>query len=224
MNEGDTGSAARYFDAFSAAYEKTAAMVPEWREMFPAGPAGETRAAIREGSMEKVVAAAGKLGAVCHDCHVVNMPKVQQAYSWENFSVLSLRDPLSGRDVKYSEFMMSLDMSFTMIGIELGEGRIGKARELFEAFDAGMKLLAESCSACHETGRAYFVDESVRASIDAMGLALKRPQPDGKLVGELGMKIGTESCRKCHLVHIPAAYAQARSRAWNAPAAGDHGG
>ena len=156
---------------------------------------------------------------VCHDCHQVNLPKVQQLRHWDDFSMITVTDPRSNRDLKFSEFMMGLDMAYTGIGIGLEEGSVEAARESFGAFNQAMGTLRETCSACHTTERAYFVDKSVQASIDALGLALKAPKPDAGTIGGLMMQIGQESCGKCHLVHVPAAYAQSRFREWNEPRA-----
>lgn len=224
MSSGDAAGAKKYFDRFRAAYVKASGMVPEWRERFPAAPLDEMEAAIGSGDPGRVMAAAEKVGRVCHDCHQVNMPKVQQAKHWDDFSMIAVTDPRSNRDLKFSEFMLGLDMAYTGIGIGLEEGSVEAARESFGAFNQAMGTLRETCSACHTTERAYFVDKSVQASIDALGLALRAAKPDPGTVGGLMMQIGQESCGKCHLVHIPAAYAQARFREWDEHRAGQaHG-
>jgi len=216
VREGDPAGASRYLARFREAYGRASEMVPEWKERFPPAPVGEFAAAVETGNMEKVMTAMQKVGAVCQDCHAVNMAKVQAVREWDDFSVISVTDPRSNRDLSYPEFMMTLDMAFTGIGVGLEEGKIDRAREYFASFSDGMDRLRESCRACHETERAYFVDAGVRSSIDALGGALRNPKPDPQLVGGLMMKIGTESCGKCHLVHVPAAYAQSLARKGNA--------
>lgn len=217
---GDTAGARKYFERFRAAYLKASGLVPEWTERFPVAPVDELGAALGSGDPARVMAAAQKVGAACHDCHVVQMPKVQQAKAWDDFSTISVTDPASSRDMSFAEFMMALDAAFTGIGVGLEEGSMDAARASFEAFDRSIGALRESCAACHDTERAYFVDKSVQASIDALGLALKAPAPDPGLIGGLMTKIGQENCGKCHLVHVPAAYTQSRLRAWDGPEAG----
>jgi hypothetical protein len=50
--------------------------------------------------------------------------------------------------------------------------------------------------------------------VDRLGTVLRGASPEPEAVAELGLGIGTESCHKCHLVHVPAAYAKARWEAW----------
>ena len=210
MSEGDAAASKKYFERFRAAYLKTAGMVPEWKGLFPVAPIDEMAAAIGEGDPGRVMAAAQKVGAVCHDCHAVTMAKVQQLKRWPEFSEITLTDPRSGRDVRFPEYMMALEGSMTGIGVGLEEGSMEAARRSFAEFNAAMGGLRESCGACHDTERAYYVDRSVQASIDALGMALRAPTPDPGTIGGLMMRIGQESCGKCHLVHVPAAYTQAR--------------
>ena len=71
--------------------------------------------------------------------------------------------------------------------------------------------MKDTCEDGHGTDeRKYYVDENIQTLIDEMGKALSSSPINSKAVGELVMGIGMESCTKCHLVHIPAAYAKLR--------------
>jgi hypothetical protein len=215
VTQGDMPSARKYFAQFREAYARASSLVPEWKDKFPTGPIDEMGAALESGAPDKVMASVEKVGAVCAGCHMVNMPKVMQAKHWSDFSLISLTSPITRQPVKWAEFMFGLEVSFAGIGIELQEGHVEKAREYFGAFNGAMGELRTACAACHDTERKYFVDASVQSTIDALGVALQKPAPDATLVGDLSAKIGMESCRKCHLVHVPAALTQMRFKEWN---------
>jgi len=210
VNEGDRKEAKALFDSFRDQYTATSKMVPQWKKDFPSDPIEGLAALIDQGDPGKVMEAVGKVGKVCHDCHTANMPKAQQKYHWPDFSPISVSDPATDRSLEFSQFMMSLDMSFVGMGIALQQGQIDKARKHFEDFQRGFGQLKETCQGCHDTERKYFVDADVNAFIRALGTALKSSSPDMKLIGELSEHIGIESCGKCHLVHIPATYAKER--------------
>jgi len=214
MSEGDRKGAKEFFDVFKTRYLSISKSVPEWEQAFPAEPVEELGAMIEQGEPGRVMEAVGRVGTVCHDCHVVNMPKVQQQYHWGDFSVISLSDPATNRTLDFNQFMMSLDMSFVGISMELQRGHVDKARKHFETFKSGLSQLKETCQTCHDSERKYFVDAEIDALLSRLGALLRPSMPDMKLVGDISQQIGVESCGKCHLVHIPAAYAKARWKKW----------
>lgn len=214
INEGDRKGAKELFDSFREQYTLISELVPQWKKAFPSEPLEELAALIEQGEPGRVMEAVGKIGKVCHNCHISNMPKVQQKFHWQDFSVISLSDPVTNRSLEFSQFMMSLDMSFVGIRMELQQGQIENARKHFDKFKSGLSQLKETCQACHDTERKYYVDAEIDALISKLGTMLRNSSPDMKLVGKLSQQIGTESCGKCHLVHIPAAYAKARWKEW----------
>lgn len=214
VNEGDRKGAKALFDAFKAQYLAASQLVPDWKDAFPTQPLDELSALIDQGEPGRVMEAVGEVGKVCHDCHVSNMAKVQQKYHWGEFSDISISDPVTGRNLQFNEFMMQMEMSFGGIGMELQEGQVENAREHFEAFRSRLKELKEACQVCHDTERKYFVDAGVDALISKLRMALKTSTPDMKVIGGVSQQIGSESCGKCHLVHIPAAYAKAGWKKW----------
>ncbi len=210
MFEGDMDAAKNFYQMFKSKYQEASNLVPEWKAKFPVEPVEELGMLIEGGDPGKVMEAVGKVGAVCHSCHLVNMPKVQYKYHWPEFSAIGVTDPVTQKDVEFKQFMQSLETSFTGTLIELKMGQFDKARKHFEAVKAGMNNLKESCQGCHTTERKYFVDESIQTLVDKLGSTINSPSPDMKLIGELSQQIGMESCGKCHHVHIPAAYAKER--------------
>jgi hypothetical protein len=213
LNEGDRKAAKGLFDAFREQYTAVADMVPEWKSAYPAAPLDDLGALIEQAEPAKVLEAAGKVEAVCHTCHVAHMAKVQHRYHWEDFSAISLSEPVTNRSLEFGEFMMSLELSLAGMGMELLGGSVEKAGEHLGALRTKLETLKGACQACHETERKYYVDAEVFALIDKLGTALKASPLDGKLAGELSQQIGAESCGKCHLVHIPAAYVKAQWKA-----------
>lgn len=49
---------------------------------------------------------------------------------------------------------------------------------------------------------------------DELGETLKKTSIDKELVSKLSRKIGTESCFKCHLVHVPAELSKYQWKKW----------
>lgn len=205
---GNFGLAKAHFERFRAHYVQVSKIVPEWESAYPLEPLEQLGASLETGERDKIMTAFGNVARVCDDCHTVNMPKVEQKYHWEDSSVIRVSDPVTKENLKYNQLMAYLNLSFVGIGVDLEQGHRDNAREDFEALNARYQTLKETCGTCHETERKYYVDQSVQALIDELGAELRTPSPDMKIVRALSQQIGTESCLKCHMVHIPAAYSQ----------------
>jgi hypothetical protein len=139
-----------------------------------------------------------------------NMSRVQQKYHWRSFSEVGLTDPPTGGDTDFRQFMLYLASSFEGISVDLEENQVQNALRSHAAFQSRFKALAQSCEACHETERKYYVDANMQSLVKQLGEAMTRIPPDTKRAGELSREIGTESCLKCHRVHMPAALAHSR--------------
>ncbi len=129
---------------------------------------------------------------------------------WRAFSDISLTDPGTGRESDFRQFMLYLASSFEGINVDLEEGQVRNARKSQVAFQARYQALAQTCGACHETERHYYVDARVQDLVKQLGTALNRTPPDVKAAEDLSRQIGMESCLKCHRIHMPAALAKAR--------------
>lgn len=209
VNEGDRVAAKSLFEAFKAQYVALSKLVPEWETSFPMQPVDELAAVIEQGDPEKVMAAVERVGGVCHNCHVANMANVQQKFHWADFEDINLSDPVMNKDIKFKELMMFLDMSFSGMVLELQQGQMEKSRAHLKTLKERFGVLKTACQTCHDTERKYFVDSDVEALLGKLETALKAQKPDGKTIAALSQEFGMESCGKCHLVHIPAAYAKA---------------
>lgn len=207
--EGDLDHVKTNFEKFKTQYLATSKLVPEWqKEYYPLKPVEELGTSLQTNDRGQVMAAIGNTGMVCHHCHSANMVKVQQKYHWPDFKIIAVPDPLTNQGVDYPTFMQYLNANFTGIGVDLEQGQVENAQKQFQGFKARFQALKESCGSCHDTERKYYVDEGVQSLIDKLGQALEASSLDPKLVGELSQGIGMESCAKCHLVHLPAAYAK----------------
>ncbi len=207
--EGDMENVMPAFDKFKAAYESTSQMVPEWKDKFPTEPVDALGEALRKGDPNGIMAAGEKMGMVCSACHHANMVKVQQKYEWGDFSTITVEEPVSKQDMKYIQFMQMMDFSFTGIFVNLQEGQMDMAMKNFDGLKAQYGALKESCNACHETERKYYVDDEIMGMVDDLGDMLKSGKPDPDKMMGLAMGIGNESCHKCHMVHVGAQYAKA---------------
>jgi hypothetical protein len=210
MSEEDLENARANFERFKFQYEEISGLVPEWGNAYPIEPVEELGKALEDGEQEKVMAAVEKVDEVCRDCHIANMVRVQQKYHWGDFSGLILSDPVTKEDVNFNQLMWHLERPFVGVLVDVEQGQVENALKHFETLSQRFEALRESCYACHETEREYFVDERVQALMAEVGATLKTASPDPKRVGELLQGIGAESCFKCHLVHLPAAYANTR--------------
>jgi cytochrome c556 len=197
-------------ERFRAEYAAVASLVPEWQTAYPTGPVDELAAALEAGDPDRIGAAVEGVGAVCHDCHVANMAKVQYRYRWPDFGMIRLQDPATGRELSYKQLMQEMETAFVGIGVDLRQQQMQNARAQFETFEARLGLLRTACGVCHATERTYFVDASVLEMVQQLGTVLEEDNPDPEMAAQLGQQIGMESCSKCHLVHAPAALYKAQ--------------
>ncbi|MEW6455629.1 MAG: hypothetical protein AB1410_02785 [Acidobacteriota bacterium] len=208
LTENDFQNVMVNFENFKAQYIENSKLVPEWEKYFPIEPVEELGAALKTGDQGKVMLAYERVGNICTDCHIVNMPKVQWKYHWQDFSGIKVKDPLTNEEVNFTRFMQYLDTSFVGILLDIQQNQKENARKQFQGVNARFQTLKETCLNCHNTERKYYTDESVQDMIDKLGQALSAPSVDPKVVEELAMGIGMESCHKCHLVHVPSAIAK----------------
>jgi mono/diheme cytochrome c family protein len=214
LSENDVEQIDAQFEKFRTQYAAASRLVPEWEEDYPTGPVDRLGDALQTGDPEQVMVAFGAVAKVCHDCHVVNMPKVQQKYHWGDFAQIRVANPVSDEELGFKELMQGLETSFVGIEVDLEQRQVENARTQFEAFNRTFQLLKQTCAVCHDTQRKYFVDPAVQGMLERLATALRNASPDPEVVGELRLGIGTESCVKCHLVHGPAALAKQRWEAW----------
>ncbi len=208
--ENDIQGAREDFEKFKAEYVEISKLVPEWKKAFLIGPVEELGAALKAGDRGKVMPAFGKVGAACHDCHAKYMPPVHQKYHWGDFSTIKAKDPLSNEEVPFILLKKYLDSNFAGIGLNIERGQKERALKQVKGFNARFQTLKTICGRCHTGDIKYYTDDGVQGLIDKLGQTLENPSSDPKVAVELVQKIGTESCFKCHLVHVPAAIAKSR--------------
>ncbi len=205
LGEQDMENVRRGFAQFRDEYIAVSQMVPEWADQYPIEPVDRLGAALDAGDPDAIGAAFQEVGAVCHTCHVANLPKTYFRYRFGDFMALRITEPASGRELHYPELMREIEAGLTGAVVDVMQGQPGRAREHYVTFRARFELLGTVCAACHTTERRYFVDADVWEKIDALGAALAPAQPDPQLVQHTVQEIGEESCGKCHLVHAPSA-------------------
>jgi cytochrome c556 len=205
----DVEHAAQSFAAFKAAYLEVAELVPEWREQFPLAPVEALGAALASGDPAQAGPAFGVVGEVCASCHHASMTAAYQRYHWPDANAITTTDPVSGQKVGHAQFMHQLDFSLTGITHDLGQGQVEAARAHFRDFQKRFTALAETCEDCHGTEeRYYFTDAASAARVEAIGAALAADSPDPAAVQGAVMEIGVNTCHRCHVVHVPAAFSK----------------
>jgi cytochrome c556 len=204
--EDDMENALGNFEKFKNQYSEIPKLVPEWADRFPMAPIDGLSDALATGDQQIIMSSFEKVGKVCHDCHIENMVLVQQKYHWGDFKDISVEDPVQKVDISFSELMRAIEMNFVGINIDLEQQQMENAFMHLEGFKARFEALEETCYACHVTDRYYYVDQSVKSLIDELEVSMNKSPIDPTEVMTLGQKIGNESCFKCHLVHLPAAF------------------
>jgi cytochrome c556 len=205
--EKDLPNALAGFEKFKAQYGELSGLVPEWESLYPPAPIEELGSALKSGDQGRVMAAVEKVEGVCSGCHVENMARVQFRFGWPDFWEIQAKDPLTGEEVSLHQLMLFLDVNFSGIGADLEQGQAENAQKQFQGFKARFGAMAGTCQKCHgEDERKYYVDSGVRAMVEELGKAAAEPSPEK--ARHLVQGIGMESCHKCHLVHVPAAFAQ----------------
>jgi len=217
LSENDMQNAREDFKKFKDKYKEIRKLVPEWSAFLPMYPVNSLEAALKSGNQTKINAAFSNMGQVCSNCHIVNMPRVQQKFHWKtldgkDFSVISVKDPQTGMDISFAQVMLAIDAGFVGAGLDVRQGQGDKARMHFQGFNASFQMMKETCKDCHTTERKYYIDASVQSMVDDLGQALHESPINATKIEMLRQGIGMESCFKCHLVHVPAAMAQAREK------------
>jgi len=197
------------FERFKTKYVEVSKLIPEWEKEYPMNPVNELKMAIESGEQGKIMASIEKVGKGCHECHIWNMAKVQQKYHWGNFEEIKIKDPLTNGEISFAQLKLRLNANFAGIGLDVEQGEKENAKKQMQAFKARFQALKSTCQHCHEKrAMPHYADQEVISLIEYMDLELSRSTYNPKKIVSLIQKIGTESCFKCHLVHIPSAYAK----------------
>lgn len=212
LMEDDIEGARNSFGDFAGKYRDVAEMLPEWKGKYPEKSVKELGAALDAGDKKRAMSAFAEVGGICHRCHVETMVSVQQKYHWGDFGALAVKDPLSGAATGYPQFKQFLAANLAGITVDLRQGQSDYARKQFEGFRARFQALSESCNRCHEEKSRYYVGRDVQDTVEEIGKAFRSRTVAADEVIALAAKIGRESCFKCHLVHLPAAFAGAAGR------------
>lgn len=211
LMEGDLPNVGPSFEKFKEEYEGVSKLVPEWEPIFPLAPVEELGKVLQAGEKGGIMAAYEKVGHVCHSCHVQYMAATQFRYHWQDFRKIKGKDPLTQEEIDFVQMMRNLNFSFSGATHNLKQGQMERAEKNLRAFQAQFESFKDTCQECHGTSeRAYYVDDSILQEIKSLIKSLANDPPDQKKIANQVMTIGTESCFKCHLVHIPASAAKSQ--------------
>ncbi len=208
MQQGNFEAAQGAYQGFLAKYKELSEMVPEWKDYFDIEMVEALGKALQSGDPGQIQKAMGGVGETCGSCHKDNILGAWYRYSWKDFHEISVKDPLSGKEVGLKDYMHMLAGDFGGIGGALQQRQVEGARKAYQGFSSRMEGLTKVCENCHETERLYYVSEDVMDMLVAIGVELTNEKPNPAQIGELSGQIGGASCRGCHLVHMPAAMVQ----------------
>jgi cytochrome c556 len=210
--ENDLDNSKINFEKFKAQYIEVSKLVPDWEKDYPLEPVNDLGTVLKSGEKDKVMPALEQVGKICSNCHSKNMPRVQYKYHWGNFQEILIADPITKQEVNFQQFMLYIDASFTGIGVDVEQGQIENAKRQLYGFRERFEALEETCMNCHDTERHYYVDQGTITLIDKLDQALHTSPVDQKEIDKISQGIGVETCFKCHLVHVPAAISQLKSK------------
>ena len=208
LGEDDAKGISKSYEGFKSQYQAVREMVPEWEGFYPTAPVEELGAVLKKGERGEVMAAYEKVGGICHNCHIHTMVPVQQKYHWGDFMTISLTDPVIKENVPFSLFKKFLSTSMAGITVNMAEGQPENALTQYKEFELRFTTLQKSCFGCHKKEPRSFVDPSVKEFVVKLGEVLSVEDFKPEKVQELTQAIGRESCFKCHLVHLPAAFSR----------------
>ena len=211
--ENDFQNARGNFEIFITKHGELSKLIPEWEreweKEYPGGPLDELSKALGRGDKAKAMESIEKVGMECHECHISYMAKVQQKYHWGNFEEIKLKDPITNDEVSFAQLKQGLNTNFVGIGLDVEQGQKENAKKQLQSFHSRFQALKNTCQSCHKKEEMkHYVDQKVISLIEDMELELSGSANDPKVIASLSQKIGMESCFKCHLVHIPSAFAQ----------------
>jgi cytochrome c556 len=208
MMEGDMPNAKANFKRFNEQYLRISNMVPEWQSYYSPSSVDKLGAALESDDPAKVMGAMEDVGKSCSGCHEAFMPLAFFKYHWGDFKAISVTNPATKEDMPFQVLMQMLNAEMNGVMNDLGQGQIEAARAHANGLAAQYQALKEACTACHDTERRYFVDADVMGMLGKLQSTMSQSAPDPRAVGEIIQGIGMESCHKCHLVHVPAAFSK----------------
>jgi hypothetical protein len=119
-----------------------------------------------------------------------------------------VKDPISGKELRFFDFKLGLDESFNGIGLDVQQRQPDRAKKTFKAFTARVETLKIICYECHDRERKYYISPDVMGMIAELGAEISKPKPDPNKLEALFMGIGIKMCYGCHQVHWPAGMVQ----------------
>jgi hypothetical protein len=221
LQEQDFQNAMANYELFREKFVEVSELVPEWEGQFDISKVDALGDALGSGDQDRIMGAMQEVGADCGSCHQKYMTAVQFKYHWPSFEDVSLLDPVASQDVSFIDYMWGFEASLGGFGADLGKGQVDSAIEHLDDFKSRFIGLRESCSTdgCHadiekrrgiKQGELYFVSIDDEELLDDIDDALNSTPPNIEGAFELMQVVGSESCLKCHWVHLPSAQAKER--------------
>lgn len=215
LQDKDTTKAKAAFQKFKTEYSKVAKMVPEWSSYFAAKPLADLETALNGVDAAKIGAAMGTMGKVCGSCHTETQPAVWYRYGYKDIETIKITNPLTTKSEDWHAYMTSLAGTFGAVSTYMGDEAAAKAgftktKAAVASFKKVFLGLREGCKDCHgkTDTRKYYVSDDVVALITKVETELAKTTPDVAQIGKDLQAVGSQSCYRCHVLHIPAAAAK----------------
>jgi hypothetical protein len=213
------GEALKHAQEFGTAYQKASEMVPEWKDLFDLEASELFVAKIQSQDTEKIESLSDKVKKTCSQCHRKHNISVWTRYHWSSTKIIKVLDPIDEQEVNYDQFMYLLSSSFKNIEILFEQEKSNESWKAIDNFSKRLRELRSVCSKCHvtewtknsKTVKDYFVGDDIMNALQEIKKSFASGTPDTKLFQKNMEYISMESCKKCHMIHQPAAIIQ---RAW----------
>ncbi len=212
LEERDLDEARHSFESFRDRYRQVAGLVPEWRSRMPEAVLRPLESALRSGDVARSRDALLALRGTCAGCHNANMTRVQQVFHWGDFRRIEAIDPVAGRSVPFSALKWAMQDSFVGVMTDARQQQRARAQQHFREFAARFDALRRTCAGCHGDEVPKYAGAAIGNRITQLGLLLQAEPIVAAQVDVLTRQIDSQSCFKCHLVHLPAAKARAEHR------------
>ena len=102
--------------------------------------------------------------------------------------------------------MNYLDIGLIGVTMNIKKENKSAAMQSFNLFKTMFNNMADACSSCHLSERKYYVSKDITDLINDTGAQIENG--NWSKAGMDMQIIGTESCRNCHILHMPAQYAK----------------
>ncbi len=188
-------------ERFVKDYKSIGKMVPEWSDELELELSDKLLNAAMKSDYSQVAAIQKKVGRSCMGCHKEFRAVTAALYRGADFTGVVVEDSETMEQMQYKEAMAGLSTAMNRIKIAMEDERFESAADAYKLLDHRLGDLAESCGACHKTGRQrnYLLGDENMNEVKKLGELIEKrdAKQSGRALGGVAVKI----CATCHSIH-----------------------